>query len=146
MSEEDLFALAHDADAEPESVISFQIFPGTPETGRRIEATYLEEPIEPEPVSVEAEPVPEVPVAEGQGLLFDLAPLWEIEWQGMPEFRNEDLEPERSLIVHFESAADVRKFAEAIGQPVGPNVKSLWFPEAEIVRYADKRYADAGAQ
>lgn len=81
-----------------------------------------------------------------QGTLFDLTPVWQVEWNGMPEFVQEDLTPVRSILVHFETDEDVRKFAVAVEQPIGPNLKSIWYPEAEITRYADKRYAEGGAE
>lgn len=81
-----------------------------------------------------------------QFALFDLAEFtseeyWRTQWGGMPEFVQEDQTPYRSLLVHFETVYDLLAFARLIGQDVGPNVKSIWFPEAEITRYADKRYA-----
>lgn len=74
--------------------------------------------------------------------LFDLSDPWLEHWQGMPEFSHDNLEPTRSIIVHFETDQDVEAFEKIIGQNVGKTRKSLWFPEAEIGHYADKRYAD----
>jgi hypothetical protein len=96
---------------------------------------------EPEPPAVE----PVAPTAEeeeerGQLALFDVTEYWRAHWGGMPEFVQDDLSPVRSIIVHFETAADADRFAALVEQTIGPNVKSLWYPEAEIVRYADKRY------
>lgn len=62
------------------------------------------------------------------------------EWKGMPEYNHEDLTPKRQIIVSFASDTDVRNFEVAIGQKIGPKARSLWFPEAEIGRYANKRY------
>lgn len=80
----------------------------------------------------------------GQVALFDLDEPWRIEWNGMPEFSLEDLTPIRSITVHFESEGDVLAFEQAIGQSIGKILKSVWYPEAEITRYADKRYAEVG--
>lgn len=89
-------------------------------------------------------PPREPPIFDGdQALLFDLTAAWRIEWHGMPEFSMEDLTPVRSIIVHFETEGDVARFEAAIAQSVGTALKSVWYPEAEITRYADKRYADA---
>lgn len=77
-----------------------------------------------------------------QKALFDRGEAWEDEWQGMPEFIQEDLEPFKTLYVHFECWEDVAAFSRLIGQRITPETRSLWYPEAEIGRYADKRYID----
>lgn len=73
---------------------------------------------------------------------LDQFAVWWDEWKGMPEFVQEDLKPYKSLIVHFESPEGMKRFAELVGQTVTYRTRSLWYPEAEIGRYADKRYAD----
>jgi hypothetical protein len=66
------------------------------------------------------------------------------EWQGMPEFIHEDQSSFRRIIVHFKDQDDVERFSQLIGQKLGKKLKSVWFPEAEIGRYAGKAYqADA---
>jgi len=62
-------------------------------------------------------------------------------WSGMPEYANEDLNPVQKLIVNFASHKDVHDFAELIGQPLTEHTRSIWYPQAEIGRTADKRYA-----
>lgn len=68
---------------------------------------------------------------------------WHSEWRGMPEFVQEDLGPFKSVIVHFESRADLDAFSKLVGQKLTENTRSIWYPAAEIGRYANKRYADA---
>jgi ParB-like chromosome segregation protein Spo0J len=63
------------------------------------------------------------------------------EWEGMPEFDQPDAQSFRKVIVHFATQADVEDFERIIGQDLKDKVKSIWHPEAEIGRYADKRYA-----
>lgn len=77
-----------------------------------------------------------------QGALFDLDSLewWRKHWQGMPEYVHEDLTPWRSIRVHFETREHMEAFAELVGQTVTEKTQSLWYPKAEIGRYADKRY------
>ncbi len=87
-----------------------------------------------------ADPPPELIDEQGQVALFDVRPYWITQWVGMPEFIQEDLTPVRSIIVHFETEHDLETFARLVEQSVGPNLKSIWYPEAEITRYADKRY------
>lgn len=61
-------------------------------------------------------------------------------WQGMPEFESENQLSHRSIIVHFKSERDVRKFSALVRQNLGEKVKSIWFPKAKIETYADKAY------
>lgn len=75
-----------------------------------------------------------------QSLLFDMRPDWERHWRGMPEFVQEDLEPFKSIQVHFSSPLDMEAFAKLVGQTITPRTRSVWFPEAEIMRYVDKQY------
>jgi hypothetical protein len=62
------------------------------------------------------------------------------EWVGMPEFANEDLTPNRQLIISFKNDKDIKDFAELIGQKVTEKTKSLWFPEVEDTKQFDKTY------
>lgn len=63
-------------------------------------------------------------------------------WRGMPEFKQEDQTSYQSIHVHFKSAEDRNDFAELVGQKLTEKTRSIWYPEAEIERYADKRYID----
>jgi hypothetical protein len=65
-------------------------------------------------------------------------------WKGMPEYTHDDLLPVHQVIVSFESVADVERFAAVLGQHVTVTTKSIWYPDAEIGRYAGKAYVDAG--
>jgi len=60
----------------------------------------------------------------------------------MPEFIQEDLTPWKSIKVHFASGDDMESFARVVEQTVpgrGPG-GSIWYPEAEIGHFKDKRY------
>lgn len=96
------------------------------------------------PVEVAAEPPgPHVNKRTGQvSLLGDLDQFTRQreEWEGMPEFVQEDLAPWKSVIVHFENRADMDAFAALIGQRLTEKTQSVWYPEAEIGRYINKRY------
>lgn len=54
--------------------------------------------------------------------------LWRAEWQGMPEFVQEQQRPFAQIIVRFETEADLRDFAALIGQRLTPKTKSIWHP------------------
>jgi hypothetical protein len=63
-----------------------------------------------------------------------------LDWTEMPAYEHEDLAPQRSITVNFKSQEDVDKFAALLGQDISDTRKSIWYPQAEIERYADKRY------
>lgn len=75
--------------------------------------------------------------------IFDLAgpKTWEeYNWQGMPGFQHQDLEPKRSIVVHFANDADVATFAKLVEQKISPKTRSLWYPQAEIGHFTHKVY------
>jgi hypothetical protein len=75
--------------------------------------------------------------------LFDKGEWWEDHWKGMPEFKQENQAPYKTIYVHFEKPEDVEAFARLVGQRVMDSTKFIWYPEAEIGRYFNKRYVDA---
>jgi hypothetical protein len=95
---------------------------------------------------LEVVPPPAAPIVdhrdESQFALFDLREPWREHWEGMPEYTHEDLEPVRSVIVHFLTDQDVEAFERLVEQSLGKTMKSIWYPEAEVGTFADKRYAD----
>lgn len=75
--------------------------------------------------------------------LFGLGEWWEEDWGGMPEFDQRDLAPFHTIEVDFARAEDVAAFSRLVGQNITPmarRTRSIWHPEAEIGRFADKRY------
>jgi hypothetical protein len=74
-----------------------------------------------------------------QPQLFDME---EDEWQGMPEFVQEDLSPHRVIYVRFRNDEDVVKFEELMGQKITEKQKTIWFPYAEPRIRAHLRYVD----
>ena len=62
------------------------------------------------------------------------------EWQDMPDYDQDDLKPMRSVLVHFESQADVDTFFSLIGQGHTEKTKSIWYPEQEEFTIRDRRY------
>ena len=75
-----------------------------------------------------------------QKSLFDIEPDWKTKWVGMPEYRQRDLTPEQSIYVHFANSRDRLAFAQLVGQTITSETRAIWYPKAEIGRYADKRY------
>jgi len=50
--------------------------------------------------------------------LFGDGEWWEPDWKGMPEFIQNDLEPFKTLYVHFENRKSVEAFAKLLGQMI----------------------------
>lgn len=73
---------------------------------------------------------------------YDEVISWKEHWVGMPEFIQEDLAPWKQLTISFENYEDMQEFSMLVGQKLTPDTRSIWYPEAEITRYANKRYAD----
>lgn len=77
-----------------------------------------------------------VPSDEQEG-----AQTWQDLWQGMPEFIQDDMTSYRHVVVHFRNEEDFLTFLALVEQEPGDvKQKSIWFPKAEIGRFADKRY------
>lgn len=53
------------------------------------------------------------------------------EWEGMPEFENEDQMSKFRAIVHFRNEEDMRAFEELVGQMIPTNTRAIWYPKAE---------------
>ena len=62
------------------------------------------------------------------------------EWDGMPEYVNEDETGLQSIVVHFKTEEAVRDFAELVKQKITDKTKSLWFPQEEETDLASKGY------
>ena len=63
------------------------------------------------------------------------------EWQGMPEFQQEDLTGIRWM-VHFENESDKNAFEKLRGQRIPDNTKSVWYPQKKWADMASLRYVD----
>ena len=74
--------------------------------------------------------------------LFEVKETWEKEWEGMPEYNQKDLSAYKSLIVNFETREDMLAFSKLVNQRLTYKTQSIWYPEATINRYANKRYID----
>jgi hypothetical protein len=73
---------------------------------------------------------------------FEVKPLWEKEWEGMPEFTQNDLTSFRKIIVHFRNQEDVEEFAKLLNQRITKKQPSIWYPKREIRHHFNKRYID----
>jgi hypothetical protein len=76
-----------------------------------------------------------------QVLLFDLPEINAEHWKGMPSYLQRDLEPYRTVYVHFENREAVAAFFKLMDQQYTPDTQMIWFPKAEIAKAHDKRWA-----
>jgi len=56
---------------------------------------------------------------------------WEIEWQDMPEFKQETKNHYAEVIVKFEIKEDLETFAKLIDQNISEKTKSIWYPKLQ---------------
>jgi hypothetical protein len=82
-----------------------------------------------------------------QEVLFDVPPPWKEHWVGMPEFKQRDLMPWDTILVHFRNREDRNAFAklvdQRIGDPSGRQARFIWYPKAEIGQFAGKAWVDS---
>jgi len=64
------------------------------------------------------------------------------EWKEMPEFISEDKSGFKDLIVHFETEADMKAFAELLNQPITVKTKSIWYPFRAAIPVKGKSWID----
>ena len=64
------------------------------------------------------------------------------EWEGMPEFDQNDQTSYKKCIVHFDNEIDRTRFFEAIGQSFTEKTSSVWFPPQESMDTKTRRYKD----
>lgn len=57
---------------------------------------------------------------------------WENEWQGMPEFIQNDQSPFKTIIIKFQNINDMNDFMKIIKQKFTIKTKSLWFPKLDL--------------
>ena len=67
---------------------------------------------------------------------------WRKEWQGMPEFVQEDQSPFKSILIHFETREDMDVFSKLVDQKLTLKTKSIWYPKMEYEKILNKRYVD----
>jgi len=72
----------------------------------------------------------------------DLGLDCEDEWDGMPEFHQEDLRPWHQINVRFRNQEDFDRFKQLMEQEVTPKQKTLWFPHAPFRRASKFKYID----
>ena len=64
------------------------------------------------------------------------------EWEGMPEFDNDDLKPYKQIRVSFQCEEDMQAFAKLVGNKITEKTKSIWYPKMEKESVKDLEYID----
>lgn len=67
--------------------------------------------------------------ATGEGQQID----YKKEWEGMPEFQQEDKTAIKSIVVHFGTQRDIDAFSQLTGQKITEKTKFIWYPKLEII-------------
>ena len=75
--------------------------------------------------------------------LFEMKEWWGDEWEGMPEFVQNDITSWKSIIIHLKDRNDMEAFGRLINQRIGKKTKSLWYPELTPAQLIKIRYVDS---
>jgi hypothetical protein len=62
------------------------------------------------------------------------------EWEGMPEYDQEDKKSFRYIIIHFDNNDDVAGFFSIIGQDHTNATRSIWYPKKKNIDHEANRY------
>ena len=75
---------------------------------------------------------------------FEIPEPWEEEWEGMPEFVQDDRAPFQTILVHFKDERDLKDFAKLVKQTVTERTKFIWYPKKKPENLLGYRYVDSG--
>ena len=56
-------------------------------------------------------------------------PAWSDDWEGMPEYIQEQQRSFTEIKIRFNTEADMEEFAKLIGQKLTAKTKSIWHPK-----------------
>jgi two-component SAPR family response regulator len=63
------------------------------------------------------------------------------QWDGMPEFVQEDMNPYATIEVEFRTEKDIDTFRKLMEQPsINEKTKAIWFPARDRFRNSSYRY------
>ena len=60
---------------------------------------------------------------------------YEKEWEGMPEYKQDDIKTFRSIIIHFDKQEDVDKFDKLLELKLTSKTRWSWYPKKEYESY-----------
>ena len=64
----------------------------------------------------------------------------QLHWFGMPDFKQEKIEPYAEITLRFDNEKDLQKFCEKTGLKITPKTKSAWYPQKEKSDTGMKRW------
>lgn len=67
---------------------------------------------------------------------------WTEHWKGMPEFKQEDNGPWKTIKMHFRNEEDFKEFSKLTGNNLSKKTKSAWYPKLEITKNALLRWIE----
>ena len=79
---------------------------------------------------------------ENQLTLFDMKEWWEDDWEGMPEFDQNNMAPFHTINVHFANRKDMEDFEKLVMQNINKTTKWMWYPKKEKVCRFGRMYID----
>ena len=68
---------------------------------------------------------------------------WTQHWKGMPEYKQDDNGPWKTVRIHFRNEEDYQEFAKLTGNThLTKKTKSAWYPKLEITKNALLRWIE----
>jgi len=67
---------------------------------------------------------------------------WTQHWKGMPEFKQDDNGPWKTIKMHFRNEEDFKEFSKLTGNNLSKKTKSAWYPKLEITKNALLRWIE----
>jgi len=67
---------------------------------------------------------------------------WTQHWKGMPEYKQEDNGPWKTIRMHFRNEEDYNEFSKLTGNNLSKKTKSAWYPKLEITKNALIRWIE----
>jgi len=64
------------------------------------------------------------------------------EWEGMPEFEQEQVRPYAKIILRVGSEEDLKKLSKLLGQNFTAKTKSAWYPALPPSMHSKRVYRD----
>ena len=67
---------------------------------------------------------------------------WTEHWKGMPEYKQDDNGPWKTIRMHFRNEEDYNEFAKLTKNNLSKKTKSAWYPKLEITKNALLRWIE----
>jgi len=73
---------------------------------------------------------------------FKIKRIEEKEWEGMPEFIQESVEPYHSIKIHFKHEKAMKHFAKKMKQHITKKTKFIYYPKKDKKKLKDYIWVD----